>query len=132
MQDELDKAYNKLDNANARIEELERELKDEKQKSHQQMMQFCELYKLMPEIENQYPDRLYYHLANYLNILNLSKRELTTLRAECEGFAEALRVIIKSATPHPMQNPTMYSAWIKADDMLTRHAAIAKGKESGE
>jgi len=71
-------------------------------------------------------------LESWVKEHNKANDELTTLRAECEGFAEMLRLIMKSASPHPMQNPAMYSAWIKADDMLNRRAAIAKGKESGE
>jgi hypothetical protein len=56
--------------------QLKAELEQTKREKHQQLMEFCELYKLMPEIENRYPDRLYYHLANFLQRVPLLKAEL--------------------------------------------------------
>lgn len=62
------------------ITDARSQLTTAQQEKHQQQIQFLELYKLMPEIENQYVDRLYYHLANYLQRYHLQQQEIAELK----------------------------------------------------
>lgn len=54
-------------------------------------MEMLELYKLMPDkIENQYTDRLFYHLANYLHILRLTTEQLSAANKEIQQLKQSL------------------------------------------
>jgi hypothetical protein len=45
---------------------------------------------------------------------------LTAQEQRANELLEALRVMVRSARPHPIEHPTMYAAWTQAADVIAK------------